>query len=200
MNVQTTLYSIGHGQKPLDEFCEELISFGIQYVIDVRSSPFSKWAPQYNQKEINLYLRSNGIVYAYMGNTIGGRPINEFCYDEEGHFDYQKMAQEPSFKEGLLRLVNANERQFNVAVMCSESDPSQCHRSKLIGRELYENYHINMKHIVSADEFIDEVHVIMKLTKEQWTPPDKSLFPYPMPYFKSRKTYKEETEDILDYD
>lgn len=200
MNKQTTLYSIGHGQKPLEEFYEELISFGIQYVIDVRSSPFSKWAPQYNQKEIAHYLRNNEIVYAYMGNTIGGRPINEFCYDDEGHFDYEKMAQEPSFKEGLLRLVNANEKKFNVAVMCSESDPSLCHRSKLIGRELYENFHINMKHIVSAGEFIDETHVIMELTKCQWTPPDMSLFPYPMPYFKSRKVYKEETEEALVYD
>lgn len=195
MNVQTTLYSIGHGQKSLDEFYEELISFGIQYVIDVRSSPFSKWAPQFNQREIANYLKSKGLVYAYMGNVIGGRPVNDFCYDEKGHFDYEKMAKEPSFKDGLLRLVTANERQFIVAVMCSESDPSQCHRSKLIGRELYENYHINMKHIVAPGGFIDEVHVIMELTKGKWTPPDMSLFPYPMPYFKSRKVYKEETEE-----
>ena len=200
MHIQTTLYSIGHGQKPIEEFYEELTSFGIQYIIDVRSSPFSKWAPQYNQREIAHFLRSNGIVYAYMGNTIGGRPINDYCYDSEGHFDYEKMAQEPSFKEGLLRLVKANEQQLNVAVMCSESDPSQCHRSKLIGRELYENYHINMKHIILPGEFIDEVHVIMELTKGQWTPPDMSLFPYSMPYFKSRKVYKEETEEVLAYD
>ncbi len=200
MKVQTTLYSIGHGQKPLEEFYEVLASFGIQYVIDVRSSPFSKWSPQYNQRELAYFLKSNEIVYAYLGNVIGGRPINDFCYDEEGHFDYEKMAQEPSFKEGLLRLVNANEKQFNVAVMCSESDPLMCHRSKLIGRELYENYHINIKHIISVGEFIDEVHVIMELTKGQWTPSDMSLFPYPMPYFKSRKIYKEETEEVLAYD
>ncbi len=200
MNEQTTLFSIGHGQKPLEEFYEELISFGIQFVIDVRSTPFSKWAPQYNQKEIANYLKNHNIVYAYMGNIIGGRPINESCYDSEGHFDYEKMAQEPSFKEGIKRLVNANEKRFNVAVMCSESDPSLCHRSKLIGRELYENYNINMKHIVSAGVFIDEVHVIMELTKGQWTPPDQSLFPCPMPYFKSKKIYKEETEEVFAYD
>jgi uncharacterized protein (DUF488 family) len=200
MNIQTTLYSIGHGQKTLEEFYEELTSFNIQYVIDVRSSPYSKWAPQYNQKEIAQYLRNNNIVYAYMGNIIGGRPINDLCYDSEGHFDYEKMAQESSFKKGLNRLVNANEKQFNVAVMCSESDPALCHRSKLIGRELYENYHINMKHIVSAGKFVDEIHVIMELTKGQWTPSNQNLFPYPMPYFKSKKIYKEETEEVFAYD
>ena len=200
MNIQTTLYSIGHGQKTLEEFYEELTSFNIQYVIDVRSSPYSKWAPQYNQREIAQYLRNNNIVYAYMGNIIGGRPINNLCYDSEGHFDYEKMAQESSFKKGLNRLVNANEKQFNVAVMCSESDPALCHRSKLIGRELYENYHINMKHIVSAGKFVDEIHVIMELTKGQWTPSNQNLFPYPMPYFKSKKIYKEETEEVFAYD
>jgi uncharacterized protein (DUF488 family) len=200
MNIQTTLYSIGHGQKTLEEFYEELTSFNIQYVIDVRSSPYSKWAPQYNQREIAQYLRNNNIVYAYMGNIIGGRPINDLCYDSEGHFDYEKMAQESSFKKGLNRLVNANEKQFNVAVMCSESDPALCHRSKLIGRELYENYHINMKHIVSAGKFVDEIHVIMELTKGQWTPSNQNLFPYPMPYFKSKKIYKEETEEVFAYD
>ena len=200
MNIQTTLYSIGHGQKTLEEFYEELTSFNIQYVIDVRSSPYSKWAPQYNQREIAQYLRNNNIVYAYMGNIIGGRPINDLCYDLEGHFDYEKMAQESSFKKGLNRLVNANEKQFNVAVMCSESDPALCHRSKLIGRELYENYHINMKHIVSAGKFVDEIHVIMELTKGQWTPSNQNLFPYPMPYFKSKKIYKEETEEVFAYD
>ena len=135
-----------------------------------------------------------------MGNVIGGRPINDSCYDVEGHFDYEKMAQEPSFKNGLLRLVNANEQKYKVAIMCSESDPSLCHRSKLIGRELYENYKINMKHIISPGKYIDEAHIIMGLTKGQWTPSDQNLFPYPMPYFKSRKIYKEETEDELIYD
>jgi uncharacterized protein (DUF488 family) len=195
MKIQTSIYSIGHGQKTLKEFCEELSSFGIQYVIDVRSSPFSKWAPQYNQREISQFLKCHGFIYAYMGNIIGGRPNNGLCYDKDGHFDYEKMSRETSFKEGLLRLVNANEKQYNVALMCSESDPSLCHRSKLIGRELYEQYHINMKHIISVGEFIDEIHIVMKLTKGHWTPPDMSLFPNHMPYFKSKKNYKEETED-----
>lgn len=200
MKDLTTIFSIGHGQKELEEFYEELSSFEIQYVIDVRSSPFSKWASQFNQREISLFLRNHGIVYAFMGDTLGGRPINEFCNDAEGHFDYERMAQKQTFKDGIQRLINANEKQFKVAVMCSESDPSLCHRSKLIGRELYENYHINMKHIIAPREFVDECQVVLDLTKGQWTPPEASLFPCPMPYFKSRKVYKEETGETIAYD
>lgn len=79
--------------------------------------------------------------------------------------------------------------------MCSESDPSLCHRSKLIGRELYDKYHINMKHIIEPYKCIDECSLIIALTKGGWNP--NSLFgEEPIPHFKSRKAYKEETEEI----
>ena len=40
----STLYSIGHGNKTIEEFEEELRSFGILYLIDVRTKPYSKVA------------------------------------------------------------------------------------------------------------------------------------------------------------
>lgn len=193
--METSLYSIGHGQKDIEEFYNELLSFGIQYVIDVRSNPFSKWAPQYNQQELSLFLNRHNIIYVYMGDTIGGRPNSDSCYDDEGYYDYEKMAEVPAFQTSLGRLVSANEQQFKVAIMCSESDPSQCHRSKLIGRELYDKHHINMKHILEPNKFIDECNLVIALTKGAWNP--NSLFgEEPMPHFKSRKSYKEETENF----
>ena len=45
----STLYSIGHGNKTIEEFEEELRSFGIQYLIDVRTKPYSEWNPSFNQ-------------------------------------------------------------------------------------------------------------------------------------------------------
>ena len=62
-------------------------------------------------------------------------------------FDYKEMAKDYRFKRGLERLVLASENGLRVALMCSESNPSECHRSKLIGRELYFQYKINMRHI-----------------------------------------------------
>ena len=90
--MPSSIYSIGHGQKSTDEFISELRSFDIQYLIDVRSSPFSKWAPQYNRGTIEDFLKQNGIIYLYMGDVIGGRPQNDSCFDSDGYFDYKKMA------------------------------------------------------------------------------------------------------------
>jgi len=198
--METTLFSIGHGTKTIEEFIEELKSFDIQFLIDVRSSPFSKWAPHFNQQQLMLYLQHQNIKYAYMGNVIGGRPTNDNCFDEEGYYDYQLMAKEQAFQSGLKRLVDANSKGYHVAVMCSESDPSQCHRSKLIGRELYADYDIDMKHIVSVGNYISESQIITNLTHGMWLPQGNLFGIEPPPFFKSRKAYKEVNQEEYEYD
>ncbi len=200
----STLYSIGHGQKTPEEFISELQFFRIQYLIDVRTSPFSKWASHFNQGIIEHLLNSYNIKYVYMGDKIGGRPLNDECYDDEGFFDYEKMAQTQEFKEGLLRLVKANANGNFVAIMCSESDPTQCHRSKLIGRELYFNHNIDMQHIISSNRAKSETQILIELTKGDWRPEGNIFGICEPPYFKSRKAYKkeeiEENELELCYD
>lgn len=194
--METTLYSIGHGHKTIEEFFNELNSFKISYLIDVRTVPYSKWSPQFNKEVLKDELRNRGhIKYAWWGNPdpnndsyIGGRPLDDDCFDEKGHFDYKKMAEDIRFKNGLERLVRASKDGLCVALMCSESDPHKCHRSKLIGRELYFQYNINMHHIIGKSKYISEVDIIRKLYKD-WDP--NSLFPnQPEPYFISCKSYK----------
>ena len=84
MPVNSSIYSIGHGQKTQEEFLAELKSFNIHFVVDVRTTPYSKWATQFNQGTIESWLQQNRIRYIYLGDYIGGRPKNDFCYDEEG--------------------------------------------------------------------------------------------------------------------
>lgn len=201
MYIRPSIYSIGHGHKTPEEFIQELQSFHIQYLIDVRTNPYSQWSPQFNQGVVEHWLKNAGIIYGYMGDSIGGKPQFDNCYDEAGLFDYHKMAEIPAFKEGIKRLLNANKQGFYVAVMCTESDPSQCHRSKLIGRELYFNWGINMPHIIGIGKSITQAQVMTELTKGEWLP-EGNLFGYcEQPYFRSRKTYKDLiTQDPIYYD
>lgn len=204
--MPSSIYSIGHGQKSTDEFISELRSFDIQYLIDVRTSPFSKWAPQYNRGTIEDFLKQNGIIYLYMGDVIGGRPLNDNCIDSDGYFDYKKMAEKPQFQTGLKRLVKANEKGCRVAVMCSETDPTQCHRSKLIGRELYFQDDISMEHIIAVNKTKTQVDIMTELDRGKGNWPDGDLFinKATPPYFKSRKSYKkyeqEDDETLSDHD
>lgn len=197
--MESKLYSIGHGHKSIETFLEELLSFGICFLVDVRSSPYSKWAPQFNMDVLSSFLNNCKIRYVYWGDTMGGRPQSSAYYDDKGFFDYEKMSKAEDFNIGISRLVNANENGFPVAVMCSEADPSQCHRSKLIGRELYVRNGIDMKHIIAPNKFILESEIIRTLTKGSWTP-EPNLFGFtPPPYFKSRKSYYEQTAELSEY-
>ena len=131
----STLYSIGHGNKTMDAFLEELKFFEISYLIDIRSKPYSRYNPQFNKEQLQISLKNNHIVYAYMGDVLGGLPEDASCYTN-GHVDYDKLKEKDFFKAGLQRLINAASKKIKVAIMCSESNPAECHRTKLIGEEL----------------------------------------------------------------
>lgn len=144
----SSLFSIGHGNKSIDTFIDELIHFDINYLIDIRSKPYSKYNPQFNQNELKYALLNKKITYTFMGDVLGGLPDDTTCYTN-GHVDYEKLKVKEFFKEGLKRLVIANDKKIRVAIMCSESKPEECHRTKLIGEELRKN-NITLNHITRS--------------------------------------------------
>ncbi len=161
--MDSTLFSIGHGNKSIEKFIDELRSFDIAYLVDVRTSPYSKWNPQFNQPVLQNYLTKLGIRYVYMGDVLGGLPSDSSCYTN-GRIDYAKMADKETFMSGLERLIVANQKKIKLAVMCSESEPEMCHRSKLIGQELIKR-NISLQHIVDTHKVISQIDVINILTK-----------------------------------
>jgi uncharacterized protein (DUF488 family) len=161
------IFSIGHGNKELQRFMTELTKFGVEYVVDVRSSPYSKYNSQFNREELARELKMVNIKYVYMGDNLGGLPSDRSCYID-GKVDYDAVKQKPFFKEGLERIVTANEKQLRVAIMCSETKPEECHRSKLIGQELLKQQ-IVVQHITESATIKDQVTLMNELTKGQGT-------------------------------
>lgn len=182
--TETTIYSIGHGTKKIEEFLAELKSFGIQFLLDIRSKPYSKWNPQFNQNELRLYLEGNGIKYVFVGDTLGGLPADRSCYDYDGKVVYDLVKEKDFFKDGLKRLTTANEKHIKLAIMCSESKPEECHRSKLIGQELLKEK-ISLKHIISNKLIKSQETVMTEITKGKNT---VDLFGGAVD-FTSRKSY-----------
>lgn len=158
------LYTIGHGNRKPEDFLTLLKDFGIEYLIDVRSQPYSKFNPQFNQNELKFFLENNGIKYVFMGDSIGGRPKDTTCYDDEGKVDYDTVKTKDFFISGIDRLKIAYNKDINVILMCSESKPCECHRSKLIGKVLDEEK-IVMKHIDEKGKIKDQASVISELNK-----------------------------------
>ena len=132
-----SIFTIGHSNRGFSEFLGVLTAHGVEVVADVRSYPASRYAPQFNRKNLASALHANGIAYQFMGAELGGRPKEDEFYDSEGRVLYGKLAQSQRFRDGLERL-EATLLESRVAIMCSEENPASCHRRLLVGQALKE--------------------------------------------------------------
>jgi uncharacterized protein (DUF488 family) len=158
------IYSIGYGNRSLENFLLILKRFNIEFLIDVRSSPFSKFKIEYNKNDLKTFLNKNGIKYVFMGDSIGGIPKDETCYTDEGKIDYEKLKTKNYFLQGIERLKVAFEKDLNIILMCSELNPCDCHRSKVIGKVL-ESENIKILHIDEKEKVQEQLTIINKLNK-----------------------------------
>jgi uncharacterized protein (DUF488 family) len=129
------LFTIGHSNQTFEALLANLRAYEIETVADVRSQPVSKYTPHFNRGDLTWRLQEAGIKYAFMGDTLGGRPAEPSLYDEDGYVRYDLWSASDAFREGIARLRQAAER-WRVAVLCSEEDPQACHRHLLIARVL----------------------------------------------------------------
>ena len=139
-DVPTTFYTLGHSNHALETFLDLLHRHQIEVVIDTRSSPFSRYAPHFNRDALKAALQDAGLKYGFYGRELGGRPENQDFYDAEGRADYAQLAASELFQTGLARLVTGAAK-YRTALLCSEENPSICHRRLLIARVLFESGH-----------------------------------------------------------
>ncbi len=142
------IYTIGYGNRSIGEFIELLRLYGIQYLVDIRSQPYSRYNPDFSKDALKENLKQHHIRYIFMGDTLGGRPADTNCY-LDGRVDYVKVREKAFYQRGISYLHTAWEKQLPVALMCSEAKPQECHRGKLIGNTLIEQ-DIEVAHIDEA--------------------------------------------------
>jgi uncharacterized protein (DUF488 family) len=130
-----TVYTIGHSSHPAEHFVGLLRGHAIQALVDTRSSPYSRYTPQFDRETLRELVTRAGLKYLWLGDTVGGRPRDESCYDAEGRVLYSRVARQPEFREAAARILRGAE-DLRVALLCSEEDPAHCHRRLLISRVL----------------------------------------------------------------
>ena len=152
--------TVGHSTLGYESFLSTLRQADITAIADVRSSPYSRHNPQFNRDTLKSELRLDGIAYVFLGEELGGRPKRRdlFC---DGVADYEKMAATPTFAAGLERVV-AGAQKYRIAMMCSEHDPTECHRCLLVGRALHEK-NIAVRHILSDRTIVPHSEIERRL-------------------------------------
>lgn len=144
--MKSEIYTIGHSNHEIDFFIDLLHQYNITGIGDVRSRPYSLYVPQYSQEKLKSALAAAGIAYVFLGKELGGRSENPSCYDQ-GRIQYERLANEPAFLEGIDRLIQGSSR-YRIALMCAEKDPIECHRSLLVARKLFQSG-IPVNHILA---------------------------------------------------
>lgn len=156
------LFTIGHSVHTVECFMELLKEHKINALCDVRSSPYSRFTPQFNRESLKENMAKHRILYLYLGGELGPRSTDPSCY-ENGKVQYKRLAEKDIFQQGLSRLRKGM-ATYRIALLCAEKDPLTCHRMILICRHLRGN-DILIRHILEDGSLEDNRATEARLMK-----------------------------------
>lgn len=169
MNNKKYIYTIGYtlfkkgNIIDIESLFETLKFYGISFLIDVRSVPYSKQYPQCNADKMKIEGKNLGVPYMNMpeigakadsGQKVfskasdiffeqgvfpiakSNRPENTELLDADEIVDFRKFRHDEYFISGLKRIEDAYDKGFTLCLMCSEKNPMDCHRYFLISKAI----------------------------------------------------------------
>jgi uncharacterized protein (DUF488 family) len=154
------IFTIGHSNHTIEQFILLLKQHQITALVDVRSMPYSRYNQQYNKEKLQGELNKNNIEYRFFGKELGARSENPNCYIGNKAV-YEKIARTEEFLSGLER-VKKGLNQYNIALMCAEKDPINCHRAILISRYLKKK-EIEILHILPNGQLESQTELEKRL-------------------------------------
>ena len=126
-----TIFTVGHGTRPIEEFLAILRGAGVRRLVDVRTAPGSRKHPQFGQRELEASLRAEGIDYVWRKDLGGWRkPRPDSLHTAlrspafRGYADYMETQ---DFDRAVRWLIETS-ADAPTALMCSESVWWRCHR------------------------------------------------------------------------
>jgi uncharacterized protein (DUF488 family) len=132
-SMAAQIFTIGHSTRSLDQFVALLRAHGIHTLVDIRSIPRSRRNPQYDQVALQQAIEADGLVYKHLPALGGHRRARENSPNKgwlnpafQGYADYMQTG---AFGQGLCELLESNQAEGPLAIMCAEAVPWRCHRS-----------------------------------------------------------------------
>jgi uncharacterized protein (DUF488 family) len=128
----TSVFTIGHSTRPIEQFIRLLKAHGVQRVVDVRTIPRSRHNPQFSRSQLSPALHRARIHYRHLPALGGLRKAKADSHNTgwrnasfRGYADYMEG---PLFAAGLKQLMALAKRE-RVVIMCAEAVPWRCHRA-----------------------------------------------------------------------
>jgi uncharacterized protein (DUF488 family) len=141
----SSIFSLGHGTRPIEELIHVLRAADVKMLADIRSAPGSRRHPQFGQAVLAASLKAAGVEYVHL-RGLGGRrdaapdsPHVALKVDAfRGYADHMSTDE---FAADCARLV-AIAREGATAFMCAETLWWRCHRRLLSDRLMVDGWDI----------------------------------------------------------
>lgn len=163
----STLYTIGHSTRALEDFVAVLQAHSIQTLVDIRSFPMSRRLPHFNRESLGKALPDAGIRYVWM-KKLGGRrgKIREdsphIAIRSDSFRNYADYMLTHDFQLAIANLLKLAESS-RTAYMCAEKLYFNCHRmmvSDWLVAHGHEILHIDDRGPVKPHQLMPEARMI----------------------------------------
>ena len=123
-------FTCGYTGRKFDELLQSLQSAGVQCLIDIRQHAVSMYRPELSKKNLARELEANGIQYLHFPELGVPRDVRANAIKAGTRDPIWEWYDE--YVVGLLNLNTfLNFANHPVALMCVETDPTECHRHRL---------------------------------------------------------------------
>jgi hypothetical protein len=66
------IWTVGHSNHDFERFADLVDHHRIAFLLDVRSYPYSRFAPHFNREQLQATIGARGISYVFLGLALGG--------------------------------------------------------------------------------------------------------------------------------
>ena len=129
------VFTVGHGAGSFGDLQQRLAPHRIQMIIDVRSEPSSRHAPDFSRPELDQECAEAGFGYRWLGDRLGGRPGDPALHTAAGEPDPVAIAASAGFAAGIDEILGLAGTE-RVVLLCAELAPPACHRSSILATAL----------------------------------------------------------------
>jgi uncharacterized protein (DUF488 family) len=132
--VADVIYTVGHGNRSVDELCSTLEGPGVGRLADVRRYPGSRRHPQFGASALDAALAGRGVAYQWWGEELGGRrrgagsASRHPAWRDPGLRAFADHMDTMAFRQALGGLLDCAAAGPPVAIMCAETLWWRCHR------------------------------------------------------------------------
>lgn len=131
---EADFFSVGYAGRTIEELLRTLKSVGVATVVDVRHSAVSMYKPDFSKGNLRSHLEGAGIGYLHVPDLGIPRDIRSRAIGKQDRTElwewYDHHVVEHFVGANLHFFFNFADHP--VAFMCLETDPTTCHRHRLV--------------------------------------------------------------------